>query len=201
MSTTDPRSPAFVAAARSHTARPFLAAELMYPRGPVRVTNLDRAVTLTSPHTGLPAQFFGVGLMGESSKIEEGGEDRSYGFTLALSGIGNTITVDGATQSMSEYLRAQDVQGRPYALIFGLLDRLYNVTATDVIQLGRMDTQDVQAGDTTAVVVSCESIQVDWERPHPRHYTDTDQQTRHPGDKFLEYIAALENMDLPWGRA
>lgn len=191
----------FIAASRGETVIPFLAAELMYPRGPVRVTSLDRIVTLISPATGLPEPFYGVGAMGEVSPIEEGGESRSYGFTLTLSGIPNTLLVDGSEQSMSEYLRAQDVQGRPYALIFGFMNRLYQVQASDVIQIGRMDTQDVLAGETTAVQVSCESIQVDWERAHPRFYTDVDQQTRHPGDKFCQYMAALENMDLPWGRA
>ena len=198
---SEPRAPALVDASRRDTVRPFLAAELMYPRGPVRVTSLDRSVLLTSPNAGGLVTFYGVGVMGEVSPIEEGGEDRSYGVQLTLAGMPNTLTVDGELQSMSEYLRAQDVQGRPYALIFGLVDRLYQVIATDVIQLGRMDVQDVLAGETTAIVVSCESIQVDWERAQSSRYTDVDQQRRHPGDRFLEYIAALENMDLPWGRS
>jgi hypothetical protein len=191
----------FIAAARGENVIPFLAAELMYPRGPVRVTTLDRVVNLISPETGLLVPFYGVGAMGEVGVIEEGGESRSYGFVLTLSGIPNTLLVDGSEQTMSEYLREQDVQGKRYALIFGFMDRLYQVQASDIIQIGRMDTQDVLAGETTAVQLSCESIQVDWERSHPRFYTDVDQQQRHPGDKFCQYMAALENMDLPWGRA
>ena len=42
--------------------------------------------------------FYGTGAMGEISALEEGGENRSYGFSLSLSGIpGNWL----------DYLRSQ----------------------------------------------------------------------------------------------
>lgn len=183
-------SPAIITAATSDVVRPFVAVELLYPEGPVRVTSLDREVTITSPSSGQPAQWYGLP-MGELSAIQEGTENRSYGFTISLSGIpGN----------WGEYLRSQDVQGRPATVLFGFVDRLYNVVGTQIITVARMDAQDVQAGQTTAVIVSCESIQVDWERARVRRYTDVDHQQRHPGDTFLKFTAALENQTLLWGR-
>ena len=72
---------------------------------------------------------------------------------------------------------------------------------SEIVTVGRMDTQDVLAGSTTAVVVSCESIQVDWERARVRRCTDVDHRARHPADGFFRYVAAMENINLSWGRA
>jgi hypothetical protein len=183
-------TPDIIAAATAPIVRPFVAVEMLYPDGPVRVTSLDRIVSIESPSTGMQADWYGTPL-GEISAIEEGAEDKSYGFTLSLSGIpGNWST----------YLRTQDVQGRGVSVLLGFVDRLYNVIGTQVITVGFMDAQDVQAGETTAVVVSCESIQADWARARVRRYTDVDHQQRHPGDNFFKYVAALENQTLRWGK-
>lgn len=176
--------PAMLAAARGGHALPFLAVELLYPAGPVRCTSLDRHLQLEG-HT-----WYGTGVMGELSDIEEGSENRSYGFSVALSGIPG--------QWMA-YIRGQDVQGRLATVRLGFVDRKYRLLGIDTITVGRMDTQDIEVGEHIAVNVSVEGIGVDWERARVRRCTDVDQQTRHPGDRFFQYTAALENMNLTWG--
>ena len=129
-------------------------------------------------------------MLGEISALEEGSENRSYGFTLQLSGIpGN----------WASYLRGQDVQGRMVTVRLGFVDAAHTVIGSEIITVGRMDTQDVQAGATTAVLVSCESIAVDWERARVRRCTHIDHSTRHPTDGFFKYQAAMENINLSWG--
>lgn len=182
---TRPAAAPLIAAAKQPVVRPFMAANLDYPDGPVRVCSLPQPVTIGGQ------TYYGTGAMGEISALEEGAENRSYGFTLQLSGIpGN----------WAEYLRTQDVQGRMVTVYLGFVTEQYQVIGSEIITVGRMDTQDVQAGATTAVVVSCESIGVDWERARVRRCTDADHRARHPTDGFFKYQAAMENMTLSWGK-
>lgn len=182
---TRPASDALIAAASAHQVRPFFAVELLYPAGPVRLCSLPLPVTIGGQ------VYQGTGALGEISALEEGSENRSYGFTLQLSGIpGN----------WAEYLRSQDVQGGLVTVHLGFVNAQHTVIGTHVITVGRMDTQDVQAGATTAVLVSCESIGVDWERARARYCTDADQRAQHPTDGFFRYQAALENQVLTWGK-
>ena len=175
--------PALIEGFTQPVVRPFLAALLDYPAGPVRMTTLPRGtVTMID---GQP--WHGAGVLGQISPLEDGAESRSYGFSLTLAGIPG---------DWAAYLRAQDVQGRAVRVYLGLADAAWNVVATQLVKVGRMDTQDVQVGDQTAVVVTCEDVMVDWERPRVRRCTDVDHQTRHPGDGFFKYVAALQNIIL-----
>lgn len=180
-----PTTAAMLDAARAGVVRPFLAVELMYPDGPVRCTSLDRHIPLDG-HT-----WYGTGVLGRLGDIEEGSENRSYGFSVSLSGIPG---------EWMAYLRGQDVQGRLATVRLGFVDAHYEVLGIETITVGRMDTQDIEVGPVLGVIVSCEGIGVDWERARVRRCTDVDQQTRHPGDRFFQYTAALENMTLTWGR-
>jgi len=182
---TRPAASTMIAAARQPVVRPFMAAELDYPAGTVRVCSLPMPVTIGGQ------VYHGTGVMGEISALEEGAENRSYGFTLQLSGIpGN----------WAEYLRTQDVQGRLVTVYLGFVNEGHELIGAEIITVGRMDTQDVQAGATTAVLVSCESIGVDWERARVRRCTDADHRAHNPDDGFFKYQAAMENITLTWGK-
>ena len=181
-----PAAAELIEASRQPLVRPFMAAHLDYPDGAVRVCSLPQHITIDGD------VYYGTGALGEISALTEGAENRSYGFTLALSGIpGN----------WAAYLRGQDVQGRLVTVRVGFVDAGYTVIGTEVVAVGRMDTQDIQVGARTAVVVACESIAVDWERARIRRFTDQDHRARYPADGFFKYIAAMENLDLKWGFA
>lgn len=180
-----PVSTELINAAKAPIVRPFMAVDMDYPDGAVRVSSLDRRVTFSGK------TFDAVGALGAVSQLEEGSENRSYGFTISVTGVPGNF---------SEYLRNQDVQGRLVTVYLGFVGADYQIIGHDVVTVGRMDTQDVQAGQTTAVIVQCESIQVDWERPRVRRCTDADHRSRHPTDGFFKYVAALQNMDLRWGK-
>lgn len=185
---TRPADTALLDAARAPVVRPFLAAELMYPEGPVRLSSLPVAQAIQIGGD----TYHGTGVLGKISQLEEGSENRSYGFTLDLSGIpGN----------WAEYLRGQDVQGGLVTIRFGLVDDQWRVIGSEIITVGRMDTQDVQAGAETWVRVNCEGPNVDWERARVRRCTDVDQQQRHTGDRFFKFVAAMENFNIIWGRS
>jgi hypothetical protein len=178
-------SAALITASQAAIVRPFMAVDMDYPDGAVRVCSLDRAVTFGGH------DWYAVGALGAVSQVEEGSENRSYGFNISVSGVPG---------SFNEYLRSQDVQGRLVTVYLGFVDSDYSIIGYDIVTVGRMDTQDVQAGQTTSVTVQCESIQVDWERPRVRRCTDADHRSRHSTDGFFQYVAALQNLDLRWGK-
>lgn len=173
----------FIDGFKQPLVHPFLAALLDYPAGPVRMTTLPRGQTVMIDGE----VWHGAGVLGQVSSLEDGAESRSYGFSLSLTGIPG---------DWAAYLRAQDVQGRAVRIWLGLADPAWNVVATQLVKVGRMDTQDVAVGEQTAVVVTCEDVMVDWERARVRRYTDVDHQARHPGDAAFKYVAALQNIIL-----
>ena len=185
---TRPASSELLAAARAAVVRPFMACELLYPEGPVRLCSLPQGLTvLVDGHN-----YAGTGVLGRITELEEGAENRSYGFALELAGIpGN----------WADYLRSQDVQGGLVTIRLGMCDEQWRVIGSEIVTVGRMDTQDVQAGETTFVRVNCEGPNVDWERPRVRRATDVDQQTRNPSDRFFKFSAAMRNFRETWGRS
>jgi len=40
-----------------------------------------------------------------------------------------------------------------------------------------------------------------FERPYVRRYTDEDQKIEHPTDKGFEFVAAIQDLELVWGRS
>lgn len=178
--------PATIAAALGEVVSPFLAIAMDYPAGMVRASTLDRDIEIGG-HT-----YFGMGAVGNFNQVQEGAESRSYGVKASLTGVPGNFAA---------YLQSQDVQGRKATIQIGLMDHAYEIVGEMVtIFVGRMDTQDISAGKNTTVEVAIESLLIDWERARVRRYTDVDQQAVYPGDFGLEYMAALQNMTLSWGR-
>jgi hypothetical protein len=167
---------------------PFAAIEVAYDDGTVRLCSLPvRSVQLLSAMTDQEEAFFGAGGMGAISAVQAGSEARSYGITATLSGIpGN----------WAAYLRTQDVQGRAVRVYRGFCDRLYTPLLFRSVWVGRGDAQYCRTGESTDVTVAAESVLIDWERGRVRRCTDVDQQGAHPGDKFFQYVAALEGQNL-----
>jgi hypothetical protein len=179
--------PEMIAASLKGTVSPAFAVECTYPDGPVRLCSLPYPVTIEGN-----AFDPGAGL-GAISRIEQGAENRSYGFTLNLTGIPATFAA---------YLREQDPHGGRVTVWFLLVNsETHALIGARRIRTGRMDTQDVTAGDTLSVSVQVEAFNLDWARPRIERYTDQSQRDRAPGDRFFKYVSAIPNMSLAWGRS
>jgi hypothetical protein len=178
--------PEMIAASLLGTVSPGFAVEVQYPDGPVRLCSLPYPVTIEGN-----AFNSGAGL-GAIGRIEQGAENRSYGFTLSLTGI---------PAEFAAYLRGQDPHGGRVTVWFLLVNNAtHALIGARRIRTGRMDTQDVTAGDTLAVTVQVEAFNLDWERPRVDRVTDQSQQDAHPGDRLFKFVAALPNLILAWGR-
>lgn len=180
-------SPAMEAASAAAIARPVLAAELDFSGGVVRVCSCPYTVTIDGE------AFLGVGTFGSVSPVEEGSELQSYGIALELSGIPPELI----STALGEHY-----QGRPCQIYLALLDEAHQVIASPVILWsGRIDTMDVDLGDSATITVSAENRLVDWERPRTRRYTNEDQRAEYPDDKGFEFVPQMQQKQLVWGRS
>ncbi len=136
--------------------------------------------------------YSGAGDLLGISAIEETQELRAVSASLQLSGVPASI--------ISTAL-AEDYQGRSCKIWLAALDDTGAIVADPYLQFdGRMDVMRIEEGaDTAIITVSIESRLIDLERPRNRRYTDEDQQAEHPGDRFFEFVPALQEKEVKWG--
>lgn len=176
-------SPHAAASATSPVAAPVVLVELDFASGPFR------AWTGLGPLNWAGKVFEGVGSIGAVGEVEETVELRAVRLTLALSPVPQEV-VDIALAERSFRLRP--------ARLWGALIDAEGAFVADPFPLwaGLMDTMEVTDGAEPRVALTCESRLVDLERAEVRRYTDADQQAEYPGDRFFEYVPALQEAEI-----
>lgn len=136
----------------------------------------------------------GAGLLLAMSEIQETGGIEATGVTLTLSGV---------PSSLISIAYGEFIQGRPCRVWQGFLTASNQVIVSpNLVTQGRMDTiADSDDGTYARITVTVESNLSDLKRLRVRRLTDQDQQRLFPGDRGLEYVARLQNQEIPWGRA
>ena len=137
--------------------------------------------------------WLGAGLLGSISPVEEGSTLQMYGITLTLSGI------------PPEYINTaigSHYQGRDCKVWLAPLDESMQIVADPVLVFsGRMDTMNIEIGQTATISVTAESRLTDWQKPRISRYTHEEQIARFPGDMGLQFVSKAAEMELVWGRA
>ena len=176
-------SPHAASSATSPVAAPVVLVELDFAAGPFR------AWTGLGQLHWAGKVFEGVGSIGAVGEVEETVELRAVRLTLALSPVPQEV-VDIALAERSFRLRP--------ARIWGALLDVEGAFVADPFPLwaGLMDTMEVTDGAEPRVALTCESRLVDLERAEVRRYTDADQQAEYPGDRFFEYVPALQEAEI-----
>jgi len=169
--------------ATSPVAAPVVLVELDFASGPFR------AWTGLGQLNWAGKVFEGVGSIGAVGEVEETVELRAVRLTLALSPVPQEV-VDIALAERSFRLRP--------ARLWGALLDAEGAFVADPFPLwaGLMDTMEVTDGAEPRVALTCESRLVDLERAEVRRYTDADQQAEYPGDRFFEYVPALQEAEI-----
>jgi hypothetical protein len=176
-------SPHAAASATAPVAAPVILCELDFASGAFR------AWTGLGPLHWAGKLFEGVGSIGAVGEIEETVELRAVRLTLALSPVPQEV-IDIALAERSFRLR-------PARLWGALLDQEGAFVADPFpLWAGLMDTMEVTDGAEPRVALTCESRLVDLERAEVRRYTDADQQAEYPGDRFFEYVPALQEAEI-----
>jgi hypothetical protein len=173
------------AAATAPVVAPVVLCELDFATGPFRVW------TGLGPLTWAGLTFEGLGDLGAMSEVEETVELRAVRLTLTLSPVPQEV-IDIALAERSFRLRpvrlwvalldADAVAADPFPLWAGLMDT--------------MDTMEVVDGPEPRVALACENPLVGLERAEVRRYTDADQQAEYPGDRFFEFVPALQEAEI-----
>jgi hypothetical protein len=177
-------TPAALGAVSAEAARGCLAVELLFPAGAVRFVAAPFDITLGGE------TFSGVGQLVEISVIEETSELAASGMTVGLSGIPRDLVAVALGQAY---------QNRRGTVWWVPLDAAELPVADPILLFrGRMDTMEIQMGETATVRVRLESRLADWERPNLRRYTHEDQVARHPGDLFFIFVSATTEKELIW---
>lgn len=137
-------------------------------------------------------EWLGVGTFGNVSQVTEGAMLQMYSLTFTLSGI----PLEYIQQSLGTYY-----QGRSAKLWVALLDNNFQIIDSPLLVFhGRMDTMDIELGETATISVNAESRLTDWNRPRISRYTHEDQQMRYPDDNGLEFVAVAAEQEILWGR-
>ena len=172
----------------STSLRPFLLFEGEFANGYVRVWTGYGNLTWNS------YTWTGVGDFAAVSAVEETTETRAAGVTVSLSGIPSAMI--STTLSSAR-------QGKTGKLYIGVLDASGAVIADPYLAFqGRLDVPAIDDGGETATIsISYESRLVDLERPRERRYTPEDLQIDYADDRGFEYVAALQDVSISWGRS
>ncbi len=174
-------------ASKAEVVTPVILVDLDFSGGAVRANSSPYTISYDGD------DFLGVGNLGGISQMEEGVDMKARGISLTLSGIPTELVATALDE---------DYQGRDCKIWLAFLDSDHQLIS-DPVQLGpwRMDVMNVKMGTTATIQVTAESRMADWDRARVRRYTNDDQQDRFPGDKGFDYVAAVAEKEIVWGRA
>jgi hypothetical protein len=162
--------------------------EMDFPDGFLRCCNAGYTVDWDGH------EWLGAGYVGSMDPISETSELQANGLSFTLSGV--------PPENIALAL-GQHYQGRACKVWLAPLDATSYVPLVDpmLVFSGRMDTMDIQVGETATIKVSAESRLADWDRPRVRRYNHADQTAIYPDDMGFEFVEKVAEMELLWGRA
>ena len=137
--------------------------------------------------------YTGLGDLLSISEIKETSDVSATGINVALTGVKSSLI---AVAKNHEY------QGRELTVRLGAFDDSGSLIADPVIIFsGFMDTMTIsEAGEYSTITISVENKLVAFERSRVRRYTAEDQKIDHPTDKGFEYVTAIVEKEILWGR-
>lgn len=137
--------------------------------------------------------WIGTGNLLNISAVQETADTSANGVTVNLSGIPSELI----SLALSDCR-----QGSAGFVYLGFLNNGSVVSDPVLMFEGRLDIPAIEeSGETATVVISYESRLIDLERPRETRYTNEDQQREFAGDLGFEFVPALQDKALTWGRA
>lgn len=131
------------------------------------------------------------------------GSINAIGETTDLAAQGVSLTLTGVDAGLVSTVLGEQYQGKPCQIWYCPLnpDNGQLVGVPIRIFAGRIDTMDIEVGETASITLTAESRLIDFFRPRVSRYTDAEQQARFPGDLGLQYVNSLQDKQIVWGRA
>ena len=121
-----------------------------------------------------------------------------------LSANGVAFSLSGLPSSMISTALGQVQQGRACTLWVALLNTATGALVNNPYEMfnGFTDVTIIsEDGETSTIVVNAENRLIDLERTRIRRYTDEDQQNEYSGDKGFEFVPALQDKVVIFGKS
>lgn len=177
-----------ISAVQGETIRPILLAKVATTGGDVRAWTGVGDLTFNSE------VYVGTGLLGAISDIQESSDLQANGVTFTLSGIPSTM-ISLALNQVRQGMNAQ--------IWFGALDLTTGALVSAPYELftGFTDVPSIdEGGETASISVTAENRLIDLNRARARRYTGEDQAITYPADLGFEFVPALQDREIIWGR-
>lgn len=135
-------------------------------------------------------EFLALGNLGSISGLDEAGDNSPMMYAVTLSGIPDEL-LEAATQ-----LNYLNHEATTWML---LLDEDHQVIGTPILWFkGLTDGAQVNYGSISSVTIQVRDRRADWQRARIERYTDQDQQRKHPGDRFFEFVSEVASKEVEW---
>lgn len=137
--------------------------------------------------------YTGLGDLLSISEIKETADVQATGMNVSLAGVKSSLVT---------IAKDQDYQGRELTVSLGAFDSSGDLIADPVIIFsGFMDTMTInEAGEYSSITIAVENKLIAFERSKVRRYTAEDQKINHPTDKGFEFVTAIVEKEIFWGR-
>jgi hypothetical protein len=180
-------TPTFATALADQTLRPVILFEGQFATGWVRIWSGLGSVNWNGQAWAGAGSLLGLG------GIDETGEVVAGGTAVSLSGVPLDLV-----QMAIEEAR----QGLPGRIWLGLLAESGSIIADPVHAFsGRLDVPEIKDdADTCTITISYESRLIDLTVPRTWRYTHESQQVLFPDDLGFEYVTAIQDREITWGR-
>lgn len=137
--------------------------------------------------------YTGAGNLLNIGGIKEGMNVEANGSVISLTGISSTLISLALTEQY---------QGKPITIFFATLDSTGVLISNPFILFkGFMDVLQIDtSGETATLSMQCENRLIDLNRSKVRRYTMADQNVLYPNDRGLDFVAALQEQEITWGK-
>ena len=169
------------------TKHPVAIVEIMTAGAPVRVWSGVGDLVFDGD------TYSGVGSLGGIQSAEE---------TIELRASGEVYTLSGIPSALLSAAIGDVRQGLPCRRWLGFVDAAGALIADPLLLFegtASVPTTD-DSGDTCTISLSAENLLNTLKRPRVTRYTPEDQKIRETGDKGFDYVAALQDRVIAWGR-
>ncbi|PLL13945.1 hypothetical protein C0V75_00345 [Tabrizicola sp. TH137] len=179
--------PDFAAALAERDLRPVIFFEGAFASGPVRLWSGLGEIDWAGESWSGAGALLGLGSIEETSEVVAGG---------------TSVSLSGIPPSLVQMAIAEARQGLPGRVWLGLLTPEGAIIADPVLAFaGRLDVPEItDDAETCRITISYESRLIDLNTPRSWRYTHESQQALHPGDLGFEYVSAIQDREVTWGR-
>lgn len=108
-----------------------------------------------------------------------------------------SLSLDGLDSNVISIALGEKYQRRPITILFG------EESVSDYVTTfrGKVDTLKIQDdGQLSSIELTAENDLIEVEKASRWRYTQESHKSRYPNDAFFQYVQAIQDVSLPWGR-